>query len=222
PGNTGLPGRPLGSRQKIAEQIIKDIADDWNAVDGDGERHGPKALARLRKDDPARYVAAALGLVPKDWLISIQSQAWALQTTLEALGPDEAAKIAEALKLIGSVGPERALELLRSELAKPVCSALRLSTNARKSPMKWAKPNAGEMLGIGWGSGGGKMEGKITKRNRDAERLANLEKLLPEMHGTRALRIAAEGLKLRQKIEFEEAQPVVKIANMGIGDGCAT
>jgi hypothetical protein len=43
-------------------------------VDRDGQRNGPKALARLREDDPSRYVAAALGLVPKDWLIQIHSQ----------------------------------------------------------------------------------------------------------------------------------------------------
>src|SRR5262249_14662454 len=109
-------------RQKIAEQIIRDIADDWNALDSDGDRHGPKALARLRKDDPARYVAAALGLVPKDWLISIQNQPSPLQAVLEGLSPDEAARVADALKLIAALGAERALELLRSEAAKPVPS----------------------------------------------------------------------------------------------------
>jgi hypothetical protein len=121
-GNANPPGRPIGSRQKIAEQIIRDIAADWNAEDENGEREGPKALARLRKDDPARYVAAALGLVPKDWLISIQSQPTPLQATLEALAPDEAARIAEALKLIGRVGPEHAIEVLRGEAAKCVSS----------------------------------------------------------------------------------------------------
>jgi hypothetical protein len=46
PGNPG-GGRPPGSRQKIAEQIIRDIAEDWNAVDRDGQRNGPKALAKI-------------------------------------------------------------------------------------------------------------------------------------------------------------------------------
>jgi hypothetical protein len=54
--------------------------------------------------------------------ISIQSQPTPLQATLEALAPDEAARIAEALKLIGRVGPEHAIEVLRGEAAKCVSS----------------------------------------------------------------------------------------------------
>jgi hypothetical protein len=120
PGNPG-GGRPPGSRQKIAEQIIRDIAEDWNAVDRDGQRNGPKALARLREDDPSRYVAAALGLVPKDWLIQIQSQPSRLQVALESVTPEEMAMIAEGFQLISKIGAP-ALETLRALAAKQVPS----------------------------------------------------------------------------------------------------
>ena len=135
PGNPG-GGRPPGSRQKIAEQIIRDIADDWNAEDRDGQRNGPKALARLREDDPSRYVAAALGLVPKDWLIQIQGQVSPLQAALEALTVEQQQQIADVLKLISSVGSERALDLLQSEAAKTVASVSLTDGHAESNELK--------------------------------------------------------------------------------------
>jgi len=60
PGQSGNPaGRPLGPRHKIAEQIISTLAADWNGEDTPGVPNGPAAVARLRKEDPSRYVAGS-------------------------------------------------------------------------------------------------------------------------------------------------------------------
>jgi len=55
--------------------------------------------------------------VPKDWLIQVQNRPSRLQEKLE-LTPEQQSQISDALKLISAIGPERALDLLRSEAAK--------------------------------------------------------------------------------------------------------
>ena len=50
-GNIGGPGRPRGSRNRLAEQFISDLQADW-------ERHGADVLARVRRHDPSGYLRA--------------------------------------------------------------------------------------------------------------------------------------------------------------------
>ena len=121
PGQSGNPaGRPLGARNKIAEQIIATLADDWNGEDVPGVPNGPAAVKRLRQDDPSRYVAAAFGLLPRDVLVSVQHEepsVWA------SLSPEWKRQLAEIIMLFGEVSPTRVIEWMRSEAAKTVTGA---------------------------------------------------------------------------------------------------
>jgi hypothetical protein len=56
PGN---PGRPKGSKNKFAEDFWRDLANDW-------AQHGATAIERVRADDPAKYLAACVNVLPKD------------------------------------------------------------------------------------------------------------------------------------------------------------
>ena len=121
PGQSGNPaGRPIGARNKIAEQIISTLADDWNGEDVPGVANGPAAVKRLRQDDPSRYVAAAFGLLPRDLLVHVQQEEpspWA------SLSPGDKRQLAEIIMLFGEVSPARVIEWMRSEAAKTVTGA---------------------------------------------------------------------------------------------------
>jgi hypothetical protein len=92
PGNPG-GGRPIGARQRLAEAIIKDICEDWNAVGADGRREGPKALAKLRVGDPGRYITAVTGLIPRDLVLTVEAE----DNPLSSLSPDEKREVARRL-----------------------------------------------------------------------------------------------------------------------------
>jgi hypothetical protein len=75
--SSGNPqGRPLGSRHRIAEAIIRDIAAEW-------ERSGAEVLERMARDEPAKFAQLAAGLIPKDILLSVT------QRTPGNLDPDD-------------------------------------------------------------------------------------------------------------------------------------
>jgi hypothetical protein len=57
-GNLG-GGRPKGSRNKLGEAFLSDLAGEW-------ERSGAEALARCAKDDPTAFVKVVAGLLPKE------------------------------------------------------------------------------------------------------------------------------------------------------------
>src|SRR5262249_30010250 len=67
--------------------LIEDLAAEW-------QEGGREALRVLRVEKPDRFVHAALSILPKGVLFSIQQTPSRLQTTLEALGPEDAAQIA--------------------------------------------------------------------------------------------------------------------------------
>ncbi len=118
PGQSGNPaGRPLGARNKIAEQIIATLADDWNGEDVPGVPNGPAAVKRLRQDDPSRYVAAAFGLLPRDVLVHVQQEE---PSTWAHLPPDLKRQLAEIVLLFDAVSPTRVIEWMKSEAAKVV------------------------------------------------------------------------------------------------------
>jgi hypothetical protein len=52
-------GRPLGSRNRLAENFVSDLKDAW-AV------YGPAALARCAQDEPAQFVKVVASLMPRD------------------------------------------------------------------------------------------------------------------------------------------------------------
>lgn len=55
-------GRPKGSRNKLAEDFLRDLADDF-AV------HGKQAITDVRTQDPSTYLKIVSQLVPKEFVI---------------------------------------------------------------------------------------------------------------------------------------------------------
>lgn len=58
PGNPGGPGRPKGSRNKLAESFL-------DALHKDFLEHGVKAIAAARAESPLGYVRIVAGLLPQ-------------------------------------------------------------------------------------------------------------------------------------------------------------
>jgi hypothetical protein len=67
PGEVHNPlGRPKGSRNKLAEYMVRDFCESW-------ERHGAQAIETLRKKKPVDYVRIASQLIPKEFLVKDQA-----------------------------------------------------------------------------------------------------------------------------------------------------
>jgi hypothetical protein len=58
PGNSGFGGRPKGSRNRLGEQFIADLADVW-------QKHGATALERCAIEEPAQFCRVVASLLPK-------------------------------------------------------------------------------------------------------------------------------------------------------------
>jgi hypothetical protein len=87
PGQCGNPnGRPMGSRQKLTEKFINDLANHY-------EREGAKAIARVLKDNPVAYLQIICRLLPKDISLTVSND---ISNTLP---PDQLKRIAEAWML---------------------------------------------------------------------------------------------------------------------------
>lgn len=67
PGQSGNPqGRPKGSRNKLGEQFINDLYEDW-------QQHGVVTLARVRDEKPDQYLKVVASILPKDLNVNINS-----------------------------------------------------------------------------------------------------------------------------------------------------
>jgi hypothetical protein len=53
-------GRPKGSRNKISQDYIHELAADF-------EKHGVDVIVRLREEDPRAYIKCVADLVPKEF-----------------------------------------------------------------------------------------------------------------------------------------------------------
>jgi len=61
-GHNGGPGRPKGSRNKLAQQFIDDCYASWQV-------HGVTALDRMAEESPARYCAMMGALIPQHFKV---------------------------------------------------------------------------------------------------------------------------------------------------------
>ena len=57
-GNSGGPGRPTGSRNRLGEEFLGDLYADW-------AEHGASVIAEVREKSPAVYLRVVAGLVPQ-------------------------------------------------------------------------------------------------------------------------------------------------------------
>jgi hypothetical protein len=122
-GNTAAVGhgRPIASRQKIAEALLKDIASVW-------ERRGAEVLEKLANDDPAALAKIAFGLIPREIAASLTVQA---QQTPQGLTQDEWHRLVALLRIPRDMGiegspdeiAERCEAAIRAEFARPVLTA---------------------------------------------------------------------------------------------------
>jgi len=71
-GQSGNPaGRPIGSRDKITEAFLRDLAEDW-------QEHGKQAIERVYDAEPATYLRIVSALVPREHKLSSEFNVAAL------------------------------------------------------------------------------------------------------------------------------------------------
>ena len=86
-GNIG-GGRPKGSRNKLAEDFLADVLNEW-------ESHGAVALSDMREKSPGDFVKMVASLLPKEMTLNLNSES--------DLSDDEL--LAEIRKLHASLAP---------------------------------------------------------------------------------------------------------------------
>lgn len=62
----GNPGRPKGSRNKLGEDFINALHDDF-------QEHGVTAIQSMRADKPHEYVKVIASLLPKELKVTTES-----------------------------------------------------------------------------------------------------------------------------------------------------
>lgn len=86
PGKSGNPaGRKVGSRNKLGEQFLSDMLEDWKV-------HGSAAIATFRADRPHDYVKVVASLLPREVNVKVNELD---ELTDEQLAQQLAAAIAQ-------------------------------------------------------------------------------------------------------------------------------
>jgi len=71
PGTSGNPaGRPKGSRNKLVEQFLTALADDFETYGGD-------TIVTLREERPVEYIKCVAQLVPREANLNVGGEAFA-------------------------------------------------------------------------------------------------------------------------------------------------
>jgi hypothetical protein len=84
PGNRFGPGRPKGSKHRLAETLLFELAEDF-------DQHGREAIIACGEQNPANYLRIVSACIPKDFYISTENQ-------LEELSTEEIDKMIFALR----------------------------------------------------------------------------------------------------------------------------
>jgi hypothetical protein len=66
-GNPGGPGRPKGSKNKLSENFVYALAEDF-------KKGGIEAIERLREDSPGEYLRIIAHLIPKELLLEVSTE----------------------------------------------------------------------------------------------------------------------------------------------------
>ena len=59
PFKPGNPGRPKGSRNKLGEDFVRALSEDF-------QEHGKAAIETVRAEEPAQYLKVIAAIVPKE------------------------------------------------------------------------------------------------------------------------------------------------------------
>ena len=73
-GNPGGPGRPLGSKNRLSEFFLNELADHF-------EEHGREAIERVFEDRPGEYLRIIASLVPKELALEISDTKWVINAS---------------------------------------------------------------------------------------------------------------------------------------------
>ncbi len=90
-GNSG-GGRPKGSRNKLGEQFLSALAEDF-------AEHGHEAIVACREAKPNEYVKIIAGLLPKEHLVQ--------KNPVDKLSDEEIADVLDILRGIVAGNGER-------------------------------------------------------------------------------------------------------------------
>jgi len=67
-GQSGNPkGRPIGSRNKLAEDFLRDVLDVWTAS-------GKDAVIAMKNTDPGAFVRCVASVLPKETEITFRNE----------------------------------------------------------------------------------------------------------------------------------------------------
>jgi hypothetical protein len=99
PFQPGNPGRPKGSRNRLGENFIEALHDDF-------QQHGIAAIEDMRKDDPGAYVRVIAGILPKEMKVTTASDLTDEQ--LDARIKQLAAALNLEIRVSGDAGGEGA------------------------------------------------------------------------------------------------------------------
>lgn len=72
------PGRPKGSRNRLTEDFLRDLADVW-------EEHGKEALICTAKDEPAKFASIVASLMPREATLDVNVDFTAMTDTAEIM-----------------------------------------------------------------------------------------------------------------------------------------
>ena len=61
-GNPGGPGRPLGSKNRLSEYFLHELADHF-------EKYGREAIERVFEGRPGEYLRVIASLIPKELIL---------------------------------------------------------------------------------------------------------------------------------------------------------
>jgi hypothetical protein len=96
----GHSGRPLNSRNKLAQQVFTDIFQHWLEPAGNGNlTKGQAALEILYRENPGGYLKLTASVLPKEFLF---------ESAVSELSNEELDSMIEAIR-------ERALEARREQ-----------------------------------------------------------------------------------------------------------
>jgi hypothetical protein len=102
-GGKGGPGRPLGSRNRLAEDFLADLCTDW-------KKHGAAVISKVRNKNPSVYLRILASIVPRDLPAPTRSNEF------DSLSNEElGAELIEAAGMV--MGEDKLQQYLREKLA---------------------------------------------------------------------------------------------------------
>src|ERR1700756_4369566 len=92
-GGKAGPGRPKGSRNKLAENFVADLRDCW-------EKHGAAALERVAAEHPEVLVKVIASILPRDLNLNVD---------VAVNAADFVARFRTAQEILGNEPPRRVI-----------------------------------------------------------------------------------------------------------------